>query len=207
MAIIAFTLARPHAGKRPAAENRARQLGGIYARHGASVKIASVVSGPNTGCITLIRGYADFRTAAKAFQAINNDPAHTEFWREREANPAADIVTARDIFRRVYGEGQWGTHPVSQLRQYDITRDKLPEMLKLFPEIAKLVSKEDVNVAGLVPVTGENLSSMTVSYQFRSIDHWAEALDSVGASDAFQALVAKAGESGTLRSAFTMIPL
>ena len=207
MAIIALTVARPLAGKRPAAENRARQLGGIYARHGASVKIASVVSGPNTGCITLIRGYTDFRTAAKAFQAINNDPAHTEFWREREANPAAEIVTARDIFRRAYGEGQWGTHPVSQIRQYDITRDKLPEMLKLFPEIAKLVSKDDVNVAGLVPVTGENLSSMTVSYQFRSIEHWAEALDSVGASDAFQALVAKASKFGTLRSAFTMIPL
>lgn len=80
-------------------------------------------------------------------------------------------------------------------------------MLKLFPEIAKLVSKEDVNVAGLVPVTGENLSSLTVSYQFRSIDHWADALDSVGASDAFQALVAKANKFGTLRSAFTMIPL
>ena len=121
--------------------------------------------------------------------------------------PAAEIVTARDIFRRVYGEGQWATHPVSQLRQYDITRDKLPGMLKLFPALQKLVSKNDVNVAGLVPVTGENLSSMTVSYQFRSIDHWAEALDTVGASDAFQALVAKASEFGTLRSAFMMIPL
>jgi hypothetical protein len=207
MAVIALTMVRPHAGKRPATENRARQLGGIYARHGASVKIASVVSGANTGCITLIRGYADFRAAAKAFQAINNDPSHAEFWREREANPAADIVIARDIFRRAYGEGQWSTHPVSHIRQYDMTRDKLPGMLKLFPEVAKLVSKEDVNVAGLVPVTGENLSSLTVSYQFRSIDHWAEALDSVGTSDAFQELVTKAGKFGTLRSAFTMIPL
>ena len=207
MAVIVYTLARPHAGKRPAAENRARQLGGIYARHGASVKVASVISGPNTGCIALVRGYADFRTAAKAFQAINNDPAHVEFWREREANPAADVVIARDIFRRFYGEGQWDTHPVSQIRQYDITRDKVAEARKLLRKVAKLVSKADVNVVGLLPVTGENLSSMAVSYQFRSIDHWAEALDTVGTSDAFQALVAKATEFGTLRSAFTTIPL
>ena len=207
MTVIALTLARPHAGKRPAAENRARQLGGIYARHGASVKITSVVSGPNTGCIALLRGYADFRAATKAFQAINNDPAHAEFWREREANPAAEIVIARNISRRIYGEGQWDTHPVSHIRQYDITRDKLPEMLKLFPKIAKLFSKAEVNVAGLVPITGENLSSMTVSYQFRSIDHWAKVLDTVGTSEPFQALVAKASEFGTLRSGFTMMPL
>ena len=207
MAIIAITIACPHIGKRSAAESRARQLGGIYARHGASVKIASVVSGPNTGCIAVLRGYADFRTGAKAFQAINNDPAHVEFWREREANPAADIVIARDIVRRIYGEGQWDTHPVSHIRQYEITRDKVAEVLKLLPEVTKLVSKADVNVVGLLPVTGENLSSMAVSYQFRSIDHWAEALDTVGTSDEFQALVAKASEFGTLRSSFVSIPL
>ncbi|HJN93610.1 MAG TPA: hypothetical protein QGF05_12925, partial [Dehalococcoidia bacterium] len=97
MAVIAYTLARPQLGKRPTAENRTRQLGGIYARHGAAVKIANVASGPNTGCIAILRGYADFRTASTAFQAINNDPAHVEFWREREANPAADVVVARDI--------------------------------------------------------------------------------------------------------------
>lgn len=207
MAVIGYTLVRPHAGKRPTAENRARQLGEIYATHGASVKVASVVSGPNSGCIALVRGYADFRTAAKAFQAINNDPAHVEFWREREANPAADILIARDIFRSIYGEGQWDTHPVSHNRQYDITRDKVAEMRKLLRKVAKLVSKANVNVVGLLPVTGENLSSMVVSYQFSSIDHWAEVLDTVGTSDAFQALVAKAREFGTLRSAITTIPL
>lgn len=207
MAVIAYTVAKPQAGKRLAAEDRARQLGGIYARHGASVKVASIISGPNTGCIAVVRGYADFRTGAKAFQAINDDPAHVEFWREREANPAADIVIARDIFRSAYGESKWDTHPVSHLREYEITRDKLAEALKLFPTVEKVMSEADVNVIGLIPVTGENLSSMIISYQFRSIDHWGEALDTVGTSDAFQALVAQAGELGTLRSGFVMIPL
>ena len=84
---------------------------------------------------------------------------------------------------------------------------KVAEALKLLPEAEKIMSEADVNVVGALPVTGENLSSMTLSYQFRSIDHWGEALDTVGTSDAFQALVAKAAAFGTLRSAFTMIPL
>jgi len=207
MTVIAYTLARPQHGKRPTAEDRARQLGGIYAKHGASVKFARVVSGPNTGCIALMRGYADFRTAVSAFQAINNDPAHDEFWREREANPAADILTGRDIFRTVFGEVKWDTHPVSHIRQYEISRVQVAEALKLLPDVATLMSKADVNVVGALPVTGENLSSMTLSYQFRSMEHWGEALDTVGTSDEFQALVAKAAELGTLRSAFAMIPL
>jgi hypothetical protein len=207
MAVIAYTLARPHPGNRQMAENRGRQLGEIYARHGASVKISSVISGQNAGCIMLLRAYADFRTAVKAFQAVNNDPAHVEFWKEREANPAAEIITVRDILRTIYGENQWDTHPVSHLRRYDIARDKVAEALKLLPDADKIMSEADVNVVGALPVTGENLSSMTLSYQFRSVDHWGEALDTVGTSDDFQALVAKAAEFGTLRSAFTMIPL
>jgi hypothetical protein len=207
MTVIALTLAKPRPGKRPMAENRARQLGGIYARHGASVKVASVVSGPNAGCVAVLRGYADFRTATKAFQSINNDPAHVEFWREREANPGADIVIARDIMRTVYGDSQWDTHPVSHIRQYEIARDKVADAMKLLPEASKLLSKADANVIALLPITGENLSSMTLSYQFRSIDHWAETLDTVGMSKDFQTLVAKAAKFGTLRSGFTMMPL
>jgi hypothetical protein len=188
-------------------ESRARQLGGIYARHGASVRIGQVVSGPYAGCIVLARGYADFRAAAKAFQAINTDPAHAEFWREREANPAGDLVIARDIYRTVYGEHAWGTHPLSHLRQYELTRDNLAAAVKLLAEAHKIVSKAGVNVVGSIPIAGENLSTLSVSYQFRSTDHWGEALDTVGTSEAFQALVAKAAKLGTLRASGMVIPL
>jgi hypothetical protein len=123
------------------------------------------------------------------------------------SKPSADIVIARDLFRTVYGEGNWDTHPVSHLRHYEITRDNLVEAVKLLAEAQKIVSKANVNVVGLVPVAGENLSNMSVSYQFRSIEHWGEAIDAVGTSDDFQALVAKAAKHGTLRAAFTMIPL
>ncbi len=207
MTVIAITLAMPHTGKRQAAEDRARQLGGIYARHGASVKVANVVAGLNAGCIAVIRGYEDFRTASKALEAVSSDPEHIEFWREREANPSADIVIARDIVRSIYGEGKWETHPVSLIRQYDLARNKVEDAIKILAEGAKIVSEADVNVVGLLPVTSENMSSLSASYQFRSVEHLGEALDTVGTSEEFQALVAKAAELGTLRSSFMMVPL
>ena len=205
--VIAYTLAKPYIGKRATAENRARGLAEIYARHGASVKLASVVSGYGAGCIVVIRAYADFGSAAKAFTGISNDPAHADFWREREADPAAEIVIERDIYRTAYGDLRWDTHPMSHVRQYEMTRDKLSEALRLLPKVEKIVSQADVNVVALLPVTGENLSSMSISYQFQSIDHWGETLDTVGTSEAFQAIVAEAAAFGTLRSAFSMVPL
>lgn len=207
MTVIAFTMVMPHVGKRKATEDRARRLGGIYARHGASVKVANVISGGNAGCIALIRGYEDFRAASKAFEAISSDPESIEFWKEREVDPAADIVIARDIARRIYGKGKWDTHPVSLIRQYDLARNKVAEAINMLAEAETVVSKADVNVAGLLPVSSENMSSVSVSYQFRSIEHFGEALDTVGTSEEFQALVAKAAELGTLRSASMMVPL
>lgn len=207
MTIIAATVGMPHPGKRPLAESRFRQVAGVLARHGASVKLATTTSGPRTGSIILLRSYPDFRAAAAAFKAVNNDPAYAEFQQERESNPAADMLVTRDILRAVYGEGRWDTHPVSLLRRYDVTRDKLEGALGILPEVSEIVSEADVNVTALVPVTGENLSSMIVAYQFRSLEHWGEALDSVGSSDGFQAIVSKASQFGTLRSASTSIPL
>jgi hypothetical protein len=207
MTVIAVTAAMPHKGKRLMAENRARQLGGIYARHGAAVKVATVVSGPNAGSIGILRGYADFRTASKAFQSINNDPAHAAFWQEVEANPAADVVIARDIMRTVYGEGQWGTHPVSVIRHYELSRGNMDEAIKILAKADKIVSKEDAVVVGLVPFTGENLSTFSASYQFRSMDHCGEVLDALGTSKPFQTLVAQASEIGTLRSAIMLAPI
>jgi hypothetical protein len=207
MTVIAITLAMPHIGKRQAAEDRARQLGAIYSRHGASVKVANVVSGLNAGCIAVIRGYEDFRTASKALEAISSDPEHIEFWREREVNPSADIVIARDIVRSIFGEGKWETHPVSLIRQYDLARNKVEDAIKILAEGAKIVSEADVNIVGLIPVTSENMSSLSASYQFRSVEHLGEALDTVSTNEEFQALVAKAAELGTLRSAFMMVPL
>ena len=96
---------------------------------------------------------------------------------------------------------------MSHIRKYNLSRDKVSEALQLLPKVDKIVSKADVNVVCALPVAGDDLSSMTLAYQFRSLEHWGEALDTVGTSDEFQALVTEAASLGTLRSSFTMSPI
>ena len=207
MSVIAHTIVRPFPGKRQVVETRARRSAEIFSRNGASVKTTYFLAGPESGCIGILRGYPDFATAVKTLNAVNADPEFLEFEKEREADPQAEIVSGRNISRRIFGEGKWDTHPVSMLRHYDMSRGKVPDALELLSEASELMSKSDVNLLGLLPVTGDNMSSMTVSYQFHSMEHNAEVLDTVGASDAMQTIIMKASEFGTLRSASLMVPL
>ncbi len=207
MSLLAHTIVRPFPGKRSAVETRARHVAEIYANHGASVKTTNFIAGPDAGCIGILRGYPDFTTAVKTLNAVNADPAFIAFEKEREADPHAEIISARNISRRIFGEGKWPTHPVTMMRQYDISRGNIPQALELLAEVSELMSQSDVNVLGLVPVTGDNMSSMMVSYQFHSMEHNAEILDTVGVSEAMQSIIAKASEFGTLRSAGMMVPL
>ena len=147
------------------------------------------------------------RSAAKAFQSITHDPANIEIWREIDANPGADVLIARDLTRTVHGELKWSTHPISHMRVYEIERDKLNDALKLMPDVTKLMTKAGVNVVAITPVTGENMNTLTISYQCRSIDHWGEVIDTVGTSADFQAIVAKAAKFGTLRTGFTIMSI
>ena len=68
MTIVVATIASPRSGKRATVESRARRLGGILARHGASVKLATVTTGPRTGAVAVLRQYDNFRAAAAAFR-------------------------------------------------------------------------------------------------------------------------------------------
>jgi len=207
MSVIAHTIIRPLPGKRPAVETRVRHVADIYSRHGASVKTTNFIAGPDTGCIGILRGYPNFRTAVKTLNAVSADPEFIEFEREREANPQAEIVSARNISRHVFGESKWATHPVTMLRHIDLSRRRVPQALELLSEMSKLLLEHEVNVLGLLPVTGDNMSSMTVSHQFHSMEHNAEVMDAMVASDAMQALIAKGSEFGTLRSVGLMVPL
>lgn len=207
MSVIAYTIVRPRDGKRAVVEDRSRRAGAIYAKHGSEVKVSRIVAGPLTECITVQRKYANFSAAAKAFSAIGSDADFAQLQSERQADPAGDFLVGREIIRTVYGDTSWDTHPISHLRVYEVSRDKLAGALALFPEVEKLVSASGVNVVGLVPITGENMSTLTIAYQAKSIEHWGEVLDTIGTSEEFQALIARAADFGTIRRSGVMVPL
>ena len=57
-----------------------------------------------------------------------------------------------------------------------------------------------VNVVGVLPVVNEDMGILHATYQFKSLKDWGEKVDEIGMSDAFQAIVTKANELGTLES-------
>ncbi len=207
MSVIAYSIIRPHVNKRSTVEERVRKAGGIYVRLGAEVRISKIVAGPFADCIVFQRKYSNFAAAGQAFMALAGDEEAQQLQALRESDPAADFVIGRDINRTVFGDVAWDTHPISHLRIYEIGRDKLADALAMFPEVEKMTAPAGVNLVGLAPVTGENMSSLTVTYQFKSVEHWAEQLDGMGTSEEFQALVARAGELGALRLSGVMMPL
>ena len=207
MSVIAYTIIKPRDGKRSILVDRVRRLGSIFSRLGADVRISRVIAGPFAECIAVQRRYPDFKASVRTFKELDGDSEFAQLQEERNTDPAGDFVAIREIIRTVHGDTKWETHPVSHLRMYEISRDKLADALALFPEVEELAAPADVNVVGLVPMTGENMSSLTVAYQFKSVDHWAEQLDTIGTSEAFQAILARAAQFGTVRAATAMIPL
>ena len=207
MSVIAYTIVKPHLGRRLLVEDRVRRAGAIYAKHGAEVKLSRVIAGPYTHCLAAQREYESFSAASKALGALASDDEFAQLQSEREADPAADMLVGREIIRVVHGSSAWDTHPVSHLRVYEVNKNHLADAIALLPEVEQMVAPSGVNVIGLVPVTGDNMSTMTVAYQLRSVDHWGEVMDTVGTSTEFQSIIARAAEHGTLRMSSAMVPL
>ena len=207
MSVIAYTIVKPQPGRRELAEDRVRRAGAIYAKHGAEVKLSRVIACPYTNCLTAQRKYDSFSASAKALGALAGDDELSQLQNEREADPAGEILVGREILRVVYGSSAWDTHPVSHLRVYEVNKNHLADALALLPEVEQMVAPSGVNVIGLVPVTGDNMSTMTVAYQLKSVDHWGEVLDTVGTSPEFLSIIARAAEYGTIRMSSAMVPL
>ena len=63
------------------------------------------------------------------------------------------------------------------VRQYSISRSKVPDFLPILKAIQCIMEKRRVNVLGLIPPLSENMSCLQIPYQFASLDHWGEVLD------------------------------
>ena len=206
MSVIAYTIVKPRAGKRTLVEDRVRRAGAIYAKHGSQVKLSRVIAGPYTDCLTFQRKYESFSAAATTLGALASDDEFAQLQSEREEDPAVDILVGREILRVVHGSSAWDTHPVSHLRVYEVNKNHLADALALLPEVEQMVAPSGVNVIGLVPVTGDNMSTMTIAYQLKSVDHWGEVMDTIGTSPEFLAITARAAEYGTIKMSSAMVP-
>jgi hypothetical protein len=71
--------------------------------------------------------------------------------------------------------------------------------------VQKIMDKEEVNVRVTMPVFSSEMSSMDVAYQFKSLDHLGEVLDTIAAGPEMQSLIEKANTFSSLESASVMV--
>ena len=120
-------------------------------------------------------------------------------------NPTSDIVMPSNLVRVAAGEMK-PTHRVINYRWYLMKKNKTPMVMDLFEEVKGMCEKVDVNPTLLVPVTGENMSSMVIAYGATSLEASGKAFDQMGMSEEFQALVSKAADVGELHSGWMTVP-
>ena len=102
------------------------------------------------------------------------------------------------MFRTIYGDIGWDTHPVSQMRVYQMPRKNVPQAVSILGEVDAMT--DDVKVTGVAPVVTEDMTLIHATYQFKSITDWGEQVDKIGMSEEFQKIVDRANELGTLVS-------
>lgn len=203
MAITVIREVTINPGKTKLMHSRVRRGSGIFARHGAHVRLYQVAGGHGARNIMMQSHYASVSSAATAFQGYSNDPAWHELLEEIENNPAGHM-SGPNMVRYIYGDAGQSAAPVVVIRMYEMAREKIAEVMKLAPRLDKMMSELDVGVAAAVPVLSEDHQMMAAIYRFKSISHWGASVDKMMESTDFQTLVNEANDLGTLKNSRLM---
>ena len=205
MSIVTANILRPFPGKRGVAEERFKKMASVFERLGTTVKTTNFVAGEYTECIGLMRSYPDMKTAAAMLGKLANDAEAKEVRNLRETDPAGEMVLNRTVGRSIFGEAKWTSNPVSMLRRYLISRSDISKALAILEDIKPIMDKDEVNVRAILPVLSENMSRLSVNYQFKSLEHLGEVMDTSASSKEMQDLIEKANQFSTLEAASVMV--
>ena len=194
MSITSRRVVTPMVGKSELAVERSKRLVAILNRAGAAARVARVAVGDGAGNLEVYARYANFSAGTQAMQTMAADPEFKAFNEEREKTPAA-TVSGPYVYRTVYGEAT--AQPVLLQRIYKLPRSHLQNMLALFPEVRALFDSS-VGISGVIPVFAPDMDSLGVVYYHDSLDSMGRVIDTIGLSEGFQSIVAKAAQHATL---------
>jgi hypothetical protein len=203
MTVISRRVMTPTVGKTDLARERVNRMVAILTRSGATTRALKVVMGDGVGNIEVLGRYPNFATGSKAAMAIAADPDRIELLAEREKNQTG-ILQGPYVYRDIYGEVS--RQPVMLFREYQISRQNLKLAIELLPEV-KAAMHASTGLLAVVPVFAPVMDRLGVSYYFDSLEDMGEKMDSHAMSPAFQEIVAKASQYGTLLNSIVRIAI
>ena len=197
----------PYNGKTELAKARMRTAAEIISRNGASdVWMASVLGGYGAGTLHLYAWFESMTQAMEVSGNIHSDSAWQELMAEREADPAADI-TGPSVWRQLFGDdSDENDHAVMQ-RSYVMPRSNFGSAIAILPEVQSLLEGYDVHVSAWAPVIADDMTRMTVAYSAPDPVTLGKSIDEVGTSEAFQSILTRASELGTLDRASGLVTM
>ena len=205
MTVIATNTVRPHLGKAKLQLNNMLEVTKAFGDMGITARVSRVVFGQNAGCLVFSTFATNFTEAMANVQKVFSSEMWSKVQMRLDDNPASDIVMPLNLVRVAAGEMKT-SHRVMNFRWYNVKKDKSQTVMDMFDEVKTMCEKVDVNPVLLVPVTGDNMSSMVIAYGATSLEASGKAFDQMGMTEEFQALVSKAAEVGELHSGWMTVP-
>ena len=205
MTVITTPTLRPHLGKASLQLNNMKDVVKAFGDMGITSRISRVLFGPNAGCLVFSNFASNFAEAMTYTQKVFSSEMWSKVQMRLDDNPASDIVIPLNIIRVAAGEMK-PSHRVMNFRWYLMKKDKVPQVMGMFEEVKAMCEKVDVNPVLLVPVTGDQMSSMVIAYGAKSLADSGKAFDEMGMTEEFQSLVQRAAEVGELSSAWMTVP-
>ena len=155
----------------------------------------------------LIRSYSDFSSLAFILRKLRENNEFQKIQLKACESEFGGTTTNGQIWLTVFGSRNWKSNPISMVRQYTMSRSKLPEILSILSDIQNIMDKKKVNVLGLIPPLGEELCTLHIPYQFESLDHWDDVLDYIKNSEKMNSLIRQKNKFGSLDRGHLMMPL
>ena len=205
MTVIATNTVRPHLGKAKLQLNNMLEVTKAFGDMGITARVSRVVFGQNAGCLVFSTFASNFAEAMANTQKVFSSEMWAKVQMRLDDNPASDIVMPLNLVRVAAGEMK-PTHRVINYRWYLMKKNKTPMVMDMFEEVKEMCEKVNVNPTLLVPVTGENMSSVVIAYGATSLEASGKAFDQMGMTEEFQALVSKAAEVGELHLGWMTVP-
>ena len=205
MTVIAITKFRPHAGKANLVLQNMRDVVAEFEKMGMTARISKDMLGPDAGCLNFSSFHETFTDSMSGLEKVFSSDWWAKVQMRLDDNPSSDIVTPLNLIRTIAG-GMHPSHRFFMWRWYLIKKDKMPEVMELFPALEEMCGKVDIKPVLLAPVTGELMSSMVIGYGAESMNHAGNAIDEMGMSEEYQAMVRKGAALGELHRAWMSIP-
>ena len=205
MTVIATNTVRPHLGKAKLQLNNMLEVTKAFGDMGITARVSRVLFGQNAGCLVFSTFATNFSEAMADVQKVFSSEMWSKVQMRLDDNPASDIVMPLNLVRVAAGEMK-PTHRVMNFRWYLMKKDKMSMAMEMFEEVKGMCEKVDVNPVLLMPVTGDNMSSMIIAYGATSLEASGKAFDQMGMTEEFQSLVSRAAEVGELHNGWMTVP-